>query len=74
LALDKADDDIHRLSFSIVGLAIHMYVGRDVVQALQPQLYASHRAIDIYIDRLVSYALAMVASEQKRREKIKASL
>ena len=67
LQLTQADDDIHRLAFSIVGLAIHMFVGRDIMQLLRPQLQADDAAIDTYMERLVGYALAMVASEQTRR-------
>lgn len=67
LGLSLPDDDVHRLAFSIVGLAIHMFVSRDVVQTLQPQLIASPEAIDIYTERLLGYAMAMVASEKTRR-------
>ena len=67
LGLAQPDDDVHRLAFSIVGLAIHLFVGRDVVQALQPQLLAAPAAIDAYTERLLGYAMAMVASEQTRR-------
>jgi TetR/AcrR family transcriptional regulator, regulator of cefoperazone and chloramphenicol sensitivity len=67
LQLTEADDDIHRLAFSIVGMAIHMFVGRDIMQLLRPQLQADDAAIDTYTERLVGYALAMVASEQTRR-------
>ena len=72
LALTEPDDDVHRLAYSIVGLAIHLFVGRDIVQALQPQLLATPAAIDSYTDRIVGYALAMVASEQTRRAKLQA--
>jgi TetR/AcrR family transcriptional regulator, regulator of cefoperazone and chloramphenicol sensitivity len=71
LGLAQPDDDVHRLAYSIVGLAIHLFVGRDVVQTLQPQLLATPAAIDIYTERLLGYALAMVASEKTRRERIK---
>ncbi len=64
------DDDIHRLAFSIVGLAIHMFVGRDIMQILRPQLQADDAAIDTYTERLLSYALAMVASEKTRRNQL----
>jgi AcrR family transcriptional regulator len=69
LGLTQPDDDVHRLAFSIIGLAIHLFVGRDVVQALQPHLLASPDAIDAYTERLFGYALAMVDSEQSRRIK-----
>ena len=68
LGLTDPDDDVHRLAFSIVGLAIHLFVGRDIVQALQPQLLANPEAIDAYTERLLSYALAMVAGEKARRQ------
>jgi TetR/AcrR family transcriptional regulator, regulator of cefoperazone and chloramphenicol sensitivity len=67
LDLKQPDDDVHRLAFSIVGLAIHLFVGRDIVQALQPQLLATFNAIDTYTERLVGYALAMVDCEKTRR-------
>jgi TetR/AcrR family transcriptional regulator, regulator of cefoperazone and chloramphenicol sensitivity len=69
LGLTQPDDDVHRLAYSIVGLAIHLFVGRDIVQALQPQLLATPTAIDIYTERLLGYAMAMVGSEQARRSK-----
>jgi TetR/AcrR family transcriptional regulator, regulator of cefoperazone and chloramphenicol sensitivity len=72
LGLAHPDDDIHRLAFSIVGLAIHLFVGRDIVQALQPQLLATPAAIDTYTERLLGYAMAMVGSEQARRSKLQA--
>lgn len=67
LDLTQPDDDVHRLAYSIVGLAIHLFVGRDIVQALQPQLLATPEAIDTYTERLLGYALAMVACEKARR-------
>jgi TetR/AcrR family transcriptional regulator, regulator of cefoperazone and chloramphenicol sensitivity len=70
LALKQPDDDVHRLAFSIVGLAIHLFVGRDVVQALQPQLLATPKAIDAYTERLLGYALAMVDCEKTRRSEL----
>lgn len=72
LGLAQPDDDVHRLAYSIVGLAIHLFVGRDIVQALQPQLLATPAAIDAYIERLLGYAMAMVTSEQTRRAKLPA--
>ena len=67
LGLTEPDDDVLRLAFSIVGLAIHLFVGRDVVQAIQPQLLAGPAAIDTYTERLLGYGLAMVECEKSRR-------
>ncbi len=65
--LKRADDDVHRLAFSIVALGIHMFVGRDIMEAIKPQLIATPKAIDIWADRLVSYAAAMVKADSLRR-------
>jgi hypothetical protein len=67
LGLVQADDDLHRLAFSIVGLGIHLFVGHDVMQAIKPGLADAPQAIDRYTERLVDYALAMVHSETQRR-------
>ena len=67
LQLEQSDDDIARLAFCIVGLAIQMMVTRDVIDQLHPQLLATHAAIDTWMARLVDYAEAMVGAEQRRR-------
>ena len=67
LALSRADDDLHRLAFSIVGLGIHLFVGHDVMQAIRPALVRTPAAIDRYTERLADYALAMVQAEAQRR-------
>lgn len=70
LGLPQADDDLHRLAFSIVGLGIHLFVGHEVMQALKPELAGTPQAIDLYTERLVDYALAMVHSEALRRQPV----
>jgi AcrR family transcriptional regulator len=67
LGLDEADDDIHRLAFSVSGLGVMLHLAGDVYQSICPALLASPEAIDQYVDRLVSYALAMVEMEARRR-------
>lgn len=70
LGLSAADDDLHRLAFSIVGLGIHLFVGHDLMQAIKPGLAGTPQAIDLYTGRLVDYALAMVHSEALRRQPV----
>lgn len=70
LPVAQADDDLHRLAFSIVGLGIHLFVGHDVMQAIKPGLAGTPQAIDLYTERLVDYALAMVHSEALRRQPV----
>ena len=67
LGLVQADDEVHRLAFSISGLGVMLHVGHDVIATVCPQLIASHAALDRYCDRLVGYAIAMVDAEAMRR-------
>jgi AcrR family transcriptional regulator len=67
LKLKQADDDVHRLAFSIAGLGIMLHVGHDVVTAIHPQVIDGAAAIDLYVERILSYALAMVEAEARRR-------
>jgi len=62
-----ADDDIHRLAFSITGLAVSLMVSGDPMKALRPSLLAAPHAIDTYIERMVQYAMAMFHTERERR-------
>jgi len=63
----QADDDIQRLAVCIAGLGVHMHVGRDVTDVIAPTLNATAQSFDLWTQRLVMYALAMVAAESRRR-------
>ncbi len=65
--LQRADDEVLRLAVCIAGLGVHLHVGRDVIDALAPQLNARAQALDVWIDRLVMYARSMVDAEAQRR-------
>src|SRR6266446_6257742 len=67
--LEQADDEVQRLAVSIAGLGVHLFVSRDVIEALAPQLSATHDAVDVGAERLVMYAQAMIDAEDKRRKK-----
>lgn len=69
LGITRADDDLHRLAFSIAGLAMHLYMTRDVVQAIRPSLLRGAKSIDTWAAQLVDQAEAMVALEAARRGK-----
>lgn len=62
------DDDLYRLTFSITGLGIMMHMASEVMGAVRPALNATPAAIDTYTERLLEYALAIVAAEAKRRQ------
>lgn len=67
LGLGEADDGLHRLAFSITGLALQLFVTRDVVGAIRPQLIAQPQAIATWAEQMVAYAEAMVGIEAARR-------
>ncbi|WP_210542970.1 CerR family C-terminal domain-containing protein [Rhodoferax sp. PAMC 29310] len=62
------DDDIHRLAFSIAGLGVMLQLSTDVYRTIRPSLNDTPQAIDAYTDRLLEYALTMVAAEAQRRQ------
>ncbi|UUZ52823.1 DUF1956 domain-containing protein [Massilia sp. H-1] len=67
LNVPAADDDLSRLSFCVVGLALQLMVARDVIDKISPQLLDSDAAIDTWMDRLVDYGSAIVDAERMRR-------
>ncbi|MFM2252358.1 MAG: hypothetical protein RJB68_695 [Pseudomonadota bacterium] len=67
VGLAEADDDIHRLAFTISGLGVMLHVGNDLYTQIRPGLVNTPQALDAYLDRLVSYALVLVDAEAHRR-------
>jgi AcrR family transcriptional regulator len=67
LGLKRVDIDLHRLAFAIIGMAVHFYVGYEVVGAIAPQIMGSPKAIDTLANRLATYSVAMIEAEAKRR-------
>jgi AcrR family transcriptional regulator len=65
--LADMDADIQRLAHSIIGLALPYYVARDLIDRVSAALLADTAAVDTLAERLTGYALAMVASERRRR-------
>jgi AcrR family transcriptional regulator len=61
------DDDLARLSFCIVGMALQLMVGREVIEEIRPQLLEGGAQIDIWAERMVDYAEAVINAEQQRR-------
>ncbi len=67
LGLQRIDTDVHRLAFAIIGMAVHFYVGQEVVSAIAPQMLNDHNAIDVLAERLAGYAVSMIEGEARRR-------
>jgi TetR/AcrR family transcriptional regulator, regulator of cefoperazone and chloramphenicol sensitivity len=66
--LAKVDNEVRRLAICLAALGVHLHVGREVTDALAPQLNAGRRAHDLWLDRLVLYGEAMVEAEARRRQ------
>jgi TetR/AcrR family transcriptional regulator, regulator of cefoperazone and chloramphenicol sensitivity len=74
LGVKRVDDDLQRLAQAIVSMGVYLYIGRDVMQKLAPQLIAGAAALARTHESLVSYALAMVQAEGQRRNAKKPQL
>jgi AcrR family transcriptional regulator len=67
LGIAQADDDIHRLTIAITGLAMQLFVSQDFIAAIRPRLLRTPRSVDIWAQRLTGYGLALVEAERARR-------
>jgi AcrR family transcriptional regulator len=67
LGLSEADVDVHRLAFAVIGMAVHFYVGEEIVAAVAPEMLASADAPNLLADRLTGYALSIIEGEARRR-------
>jgi AcrR family transcriptional regulator len=67
LGLDQPDDELHRLVICLSALGVHLHLGRDVTDAVAPQLNRAADANARWADCLLRQGLAMVAHEQQRR-------
>jgi AcrR family transcriptional regulator len=67
LGLSAPDDDVHRLVVCLSALGVHLHLGRDVIDAVAPQLNQAPDAPARWADCLLHQGLAMVAHERQRR-------
>lgn len=67
LGLRRPDDEVQRLAVCIAALGVHLHIGRDVMDAVAPQLHSKPKSLDRWVDQLTMYAEAMVAAEAARR-------
>lgn len=67
MGLEAADDDMHRLAFTLAGFVMQLWTQRDPLQVIAPQL-AQPQAVDAWVERLTGYALSLVQGEVARRQ------
>jgi len=66
--LKKPDLEVDRLTFCLAGLAtVYFHGGRGAVEEFAPQLVKGKKAREVMVTRLVEYAMALIAAEQKQR-------
>jgi TetR/AcrR family transcriptional regulator, regulator of cefoperazone and chloramphenicol sensitivity len=57
---------------SIVAMGVHLFVGRDVIEKLYPQIINNNNALSLTQQRLVMFAMSMVQAEAARRKALQA--
>lgn len=63
----EPDDDMQRLAFALLGMAVNFFVAHDVIGQITPQLLRDARAVQVLADRLATYACDLVLAEAARR-------
>lgn len=67
LGVATADLAIHRLALTLSSMAFQLWGHRDDIEAIKPELLATAEAVELWADRMVDYALAMIAAEKTWR-------
>jgi TetR/AcrR family transcriptional regulator, regulator of cefoperazone and chloramphenicol sensitivity len=67
LDLQQTDADVHRLVFSIMGLVNIYCTDQVILKHLAPEVLSGDEAFNTLVERLTSYACALVAFERQRR-------
>lgn len=63
----QPDDDVHRLAFATLGMAVNFFVAHDVIGQITPQLLRDARAVQQLADRLATYTCDLIRAEAARR-------
>lgn len=61
------DDDVHRLAFATLGMAVNFFVAHDVISQITPPLLRDARAVQQLADRLATYTCDLIHAEAARR-------
>ncbi|ABM35196.1 CerR family C-terminal domain-containing protein [Paracidovorax citrulli] len=68
MGVATADLAVHRLALTLSSMAFQLWGHRDDIEALKPELLATAEAVELWADRMVDYALAMIAAEKAWRQ------
>lgn len=67
MGIATPDLAVHRLALTLSSMAFQLWGHRDDIDALKPELLATAEAVELWADRMVDYALAMIAAEKAWR-------
>jgi hypothetical protein len=65
--MKRADVEVDRLTFALLGLATVYFHGRTAISDFAPHLVDGQKARETMVERLVGYGVALVEAERKRR-------
>lgn len=68
LGLNEIDDDLHRLAMCIVALGVNLFVDREVIEKICPQIINTEQGLNSTQESLVRFAMGMVEVEAARRK------
>lgn len=68
LNINTVDDDLQRLAVCIAAMGVHLFVGRDVIDKICPQIINSNQALDKTHQKLVDFAMSMIEAEVRLRK------
>jgi TetR/AcrR family transcriptional regulator, regulator of cefoperazone and chloramphenicol sensitivity len=68
LNISPIDNDVQRLAMCIVAMGVHLFVGREVIEKMCPQIISSEKELDNTHAALVRFAMGMINAEAARRK------
>ena len=74
LNIKTIDADLQRLAICIVAMGVHLFVGRDVIEKICPNIIANEEELNTTQQRLVMFATSMIEAEKQRRKQLKKNL
>ncbi len=66
LKLEQPNDDVYRLTFATIGMAMDFFTSSNCTNNLSPNLLNTPDKIDLLVERLSGYATGMLAFEKQR--------
>jgi AcrR family transcriptional regulator len=72
LGLEQPDQRVHMLGYAVSAMCLQMMIGRDVVNAITPQLMASPESIAAWVEHLTGFAETLVLAEKTKLQQGKA--